>query len=70
MNTTDLGTQSTYRAYLAHFLYTHAAHVDHRISHQLLNNAMAVQAKHGITDAQASAIVDQAHAAAKAEFTK
>lgn len=65
MNTTDLGTQSTYRAYLAYFLYQNGQHVDHRISHQLLTNAQRTQADHGIGDAQASALIDQAHAAAK-----
>lgn len=68
MTSNDPGTQNTYRAYLAYFLYTNdLANHDHRIAHQLLNNASAVQAQHGITDTQAMSIVDQAHTAAKAE---
>lgn len=71
MNTTDLGTNSLYRAHLAYFLYTHdLKNADRRISHQLLDNATAVQARYGICDKQASAIIDQAHAAATAELVK
>lgn len=70
MHTTDLPTQSAYRAYLAYFLYQMGQHVDSRISHQLLNNAEGLKDQATLTDLQASALIDQAHATAKAEFTK
>lgn len=62
MNTTDLGTQRLYAALLAHFLYMGADHVDHRISHQLMNNANALKAQYGISDTAYYAVATQAQA--------